>query len=169
MPFDKQELILLGGIDDVCAGGPSILLRACDVSEANFKESADFAAKRLSARGDSSSSEHGRQRRLENVVASMTLVATTFSSVGRNTFAGASTTTSVVSSANAPLMPFDEATSGEQSDDAQMQQDFRSPVRKHGKRLVVKLCAQREASRMQLEQEEKRVTSRNVHDRLLRT
>ena len=51
MPFDKQELILLGGIDDVCAGGPSILLRACDVSEQNMKEISGFAAKRVGARG----------------------------------------------------------------------------------------------------------------------
>ena len=50
LPFDTHELILMGGNDDVGAAGPSILLRACDVTEQNLKEIVDFVVKRLGAK-----------------------------------------------------------------------------------------------------------------------
>ena len=44
LPSQTQELFLMGRKEDVAAGGPTILLRARDVTAKNFAAIADFAA-----------------------------------------------------------------------------------------------------------------------------
>ena len=156
--FDTHELILMGRKEYVGADGLSRVLRASDVSDQIFKEIDDFGAKQLGARGETSSSEHGRQRRQEISIARTALATTTCCSVGRIAFTEDSTMTSVVSSANAPCMSVDEAPSGELLDDAQPKNNCRPLVPKNATRLAEIITGKREPSRSQFEPEEKRVT-----------
>ena len=60
----------------------------------------------------------------------------------------------VVSRANDPRLAVDEATSGELLDHALLLKEFRHLIRKKARRLAEKQAAEREASRLQLQDEE---------------
>ena len=109
LPSQTQELFLMGGKEDVGAAGPTILLRARDVTANHWGAIADVAAKRLRARSETGPSNCDRQQRRSQVPVPTT-AAQTFPA-GRESTAGGWAPTSVVSTATAPRIAIDEAAS----------------------------------------------------------
>ena len=63
LPYQRQELFLMGGKEHVGAAGPTILLRARDVTAENFGAIAEFGAKQLREGSETCPSKRDRQQR----------------------------------------------------------------------------------------------------------
>ena len=147
MPSQTHELFLIGGKDVVGATGPTILLRARDVTEKTCGAIADFA-KQVGARNEAGPSKRDRKQRRSQIPMPRT-GAKTFPA-GRESLAGGSAPTSVLSTATAPRMAIDEATSGELLTEDQFRKEMRNMERKNARRVAEKS----ETTRSQLEKKE---------------
>ena len=153
LPFVTLEVFLMVWKEEVGAAGSTILLGAGDVRAQNVEAIADIAVRQLAARSDTASSKRVRQQ--PGCKLHMPTLAVLTLSNERNLLARDIASTSVVSTPNATRLAIGEATSGELLDDAHLQKEIRHLMPKNARCLALKQTAEREESRLKVQQEEK--------------